>query len=666
MNSIGASAANSTTKFVTSTKLIISQTVGPSGDTIQVKDPSSWLYGVKLTIPTGALSSDTIITISEVGNPPPLPSNYAHVGIPIALEPEGLTFNIPCILEIPFSVIALKRAGFSAIDEINSKVYYYRNSDETWNIANITSIDTVKQIVTVEITHFSLWSTVQKYLSKTASGPPEGDYGMPQPGDLLFKTSILTIAGINNDGWFPGHMGIYIGENTEGCSNYAIIEAVNPGDVKLICYNSLKDFGGGATYMGARTPRDYRLTQPQRDLIVKFAKSKLGASYTLGCGVSGSGDSLYYGCAEGKNVKGPSFDCVGLAEAAYEYAGVNNGEGLVDDIDENGYDALGIHVWGMLTPKDMYGKTVPAMATDPSVPDTEPPSIPSGLITQVFSQNKIALAWYESLDNVATKGYKIYRNGASLKSLVSNSYSDTNLAPDTTYCYTVLAYDAAGNESGKSNSVCAKTLTTQENDNLPYPFMPISTADYLPLNIGDWYGYYDSATSSIHHTNVYEGPIIGGVTTKAVTYWDGQKDCYTSDQNGLTLYGQYVISDKFTGDVYFGTPLNLAPNPALTNVTYVSMTYYLIFLNGTQYQVNLQSSTTILGFEDVQTENMTLKSCLKVSVQFLQTIPALGLYTLGNPTYYWFYSDIGVVKQVVDSDTITIIDSTVNGDHTAY
>jgi len=91
--------------------------------------------------------------------------------------------------------------------------------------------------------------------------------------------------------------------------------------------------------------------------------------------------------------------------------------------------------------------------------DTDPPSIPTDLIATAVSSTQIDLSWSASTDNVGVTGYNVYRGVAYLKSVTTTSASDSGLSASTSYCYTVSAYDAAGNESGKSSKVCATTLS---------------------------------------------------------------------------------------------------------------------------------------------------------------------------------------------------------------
>jgi parallel beta-helix repeat protein len=95
-------------------------------------------------------------------------------------------------------------------------------------------------------------------------------------------------------------------------------------------------------------------------------------------------------------------------------------------------------------------------ATAPA-PDTQAPSVPTGLTVTGTTTSSINLAWNASTDNVGVTGYRIYRNGSFLTSIGGTSYSDSGLASSTSYSYRVSAFDAAGNESAQSSSVTGTT-----------------------------------------------------------------------------------------------------------------------------------------------------------------------------------------------------------------
>jgi chitodextrinase len=92
------------------------------------------------------------------------------------------------------------------------------------------------------------------------------------------------------------------------------------------------------------------------------------------------------------------------------------------------------------------------------VVDTDPPPVPTGLTATAVSASRIDLSWSASTDAV---GYKIYRNGVySYDRFGATTLEDINLTADTTYTYTVTAYDSAGNESAQSAPATATTLDT--------------------------------------------------------------------------------------------------------------------------------------------------------------------------------------------------------------
>lgn len=99
--------------------------------------------------------------------------------------------------------------------------------------------------------------------------------------------------------------------------------------------------------------------------------------------------------------------------------------------------------------------------TTPS-PDTQAPTVPSGLTTNPGS-NTVQLAWQPSTDNTAVAGYRIFRNGTAVGTTDQTSYTDNGLTPNTTYQYSVVAYDAVGNASAGSQSVSATTLGSTTN-----------------------------------------------------------------------------------------------------------------------------------------------------------------------------------------------------------
>jgi chitodextrinase len=95
-----------------------------------------------------------------------------------------------------------------------------------------------------------------------------------------------------------------------------------------------------------------------------------------------------------------------------------------------------------------------------STADTTPPSTPMNVTATASSSSQISVSWAASADNVDVVGYKITHNGAQVGTSTSTSYLDTGLSAGTTYTYTVVAYDAAGNTSAPSAPASATTSSS--------------------------------------------------------------------------------------------------------------------------------------------------------------------------------------------------------------
>lgn len=96
--------------------------------------------------------------------------------------------------------------------------------------------------------------------------------------------------------------------------------------------------------------------------------------------------------------------------------------------------------------------------------DKIPPTTPSNLRVTGTTTGSISLAWNASTDNVGVTGYKISRNGVVLTTVGSTSFTDSNLAANTSYTYTIVAVDAAGNTSTTPAAITAVTLSYKVSD----------------------------------------------------------------------------------------------------------------------------------------------------------------------------------------------------------
>jgi chitodextrinase len=90
-------------------------------------------------------------------------------------------------------------------------------------------------------------------------------------------------------------------------------------------------------------------------------------------------------------------------------------------------------------------------------PDRTPPSVPTAVKATALASNRVSITWTASTDNVKTAGYKIFRNGNLIAVTLASPFIDVLALPNTSYAYTVAAFDGVGNTSAQSAAALVKT-----------------------------------------------------------------------------------------------------------------------------------------------------------------------------------------------------------------
>jgi chitodextrinase len=106
---------------------------------------------------------------------------------------------------------------------------------------------------------------------------------------------------------------------------------------------------------------------------------------------------------------------------------------------------------------DMWNLAAIEIVPSFSIPDTQPPTTPTNLTAVANSPSQVGLSWTASTDNIGVTGYNIIRNGSQVGTTTNTSFTDSSVLPNTSYIYTVTAFDAAGNLSPASNSASVTT-----------------------------------------------------------------------------------------------------------------------------------------------------------------------------------------------------------------
>jgi chitodextrinase len=112
---------------------------------------------------------------------------------------------------------------------------------------------------------------------------------------------------------------------------------------------------------------------------------------------------------------------------------------------------------------DLAGNTsIPSTTACATTPDLTPPTPPTRPGAVPVSSTQIFVAWDASTDNVGVAGYEVYRGASLVAKVTATRAREYRLQASNKYCYTVRAFDAAGNQSTPAGPFCAVTTTPAE------------------------------------------------------------------------------------------------------------------------------------------------------------------------------------------------------------
>jgi unsaturated chondroitin disaccharide hydrolase len=179
----------------------------------------------------------------------------------------------------------------------------------------------------------------------------------------------------------------------------------------------------------------------------------------------------------------------------------------------------------------------PSGGTPPPT-DTQPPTVPTGVVATALGPTEIRLTWNASSDNVGVAGYRVYRDGgaAPIATTASTSYVDGGRAPSTMYSYAVTAFDAAGNQSALSAPATATTP--------PPSGQPIKTITFEGASLTDPTNGVDSVSGTVARETA--SPLKGAASARV-----------PNNANGY-------LTESFTGvdDLYVSFYVRLNARPA--------------------------------------------------------------------------------------------------------
>ncbi|MBN1622145.1 MAG: T9SS type A sorting domain-containing protein [Endomicrobiales bacterium] len=141
--------------------------VDKNGGLIIVDNMESPIYNTKLDIPSGAINnniSSVNISINSCISAPKLPQNLARVGNVVDLSPSGMEFEQEVTLSLPYKNSDLIDYDITSPEVL--KIYYYDTADAQWIELTRDSIDTVNRLISVKISHFSLYALGSEIVSR--------------------------------------------------------------------------------------------------------------------------------------------------------------------------------------------------------------------------------------------------------------------------------------------------------------------------------------------------------------------------------------------------------------------------------------------------------------------------------------------------------------------
>jgi fibronectin type 3 domain-containing protein len=180
---------------------------------------------------------------------------------------------------------------------------------------------------------------------------------------------------------------------------------------------------------------------------------------------------------------------------------------------------------------DNAGNSGPASAGRTILVDSTPPPVPISLGGASPTSTKPVLNWTSGGPDAGSgfARYNVYRNGALAGTATGTTFTDTALAVNGSFSYTVRAVDVSGNESAAS----AAAAIVWDNVAPPAPSgltgpAVVTTSPHL-----DWFSGGPDGLAGFDHYDVYRSGVL-----------IGQAGSTTYDDAGIAVDGSYVYTVK--------------------------------------------------------------------------------------------------------------------------
>jgi hypothetical protein len=468
--------------------------IGTNGGTLEITDRSNSLYGFKLDIPAGALSNDVLLSVSVPPVLPEVPADFQRKSsLVVKLGPSPLSFKKPVLVTIPYND--------AEVDENKLVVLVFNEQSGEWEAARIFNIDKLKNQVTLEMDHFSIVEIVSNFdllftvvkagitlpslIVKSLETDESGTYAVTNDGRRL----AITDSGINIDGEIhcvvkvePAPTGLdvilkvvkLVGDPA-GLLKNEIINAIQVMSAGVEQY--IKNCAIGEPSCGTSGTHDW--TTLNREVDVNFETGTVSMSFDTKVGYDKW--NLFndnYFVIENRNLNSDLYKNTSFYRLDIEvrvgshlvFSFKNLEKDFVRKIIKINKAVLNRQTFSQdlvqinVSARQFFtgrvvgtGTQIPAIANSCSDTPVSRPPTPTEFSVTPISSSQIDLFWNAS---TGAAGYKIYKDGARtpLKSITTTSTSDTGLSSSTNYCYSVTAYNSAG-ESDPTSQRCATTAS---------------------------------------------------------------------------------------------------------------------------------------------------------------------------------------------------------------
>ena len=167
-------------------------------------------------------------------------------------------------------------------------------------------------------------------------------------------------------------------------------------------------------------------------------------------------------------------------------------------------------------------------------PDGTPPTQPGNLNAASTGATTAHLTWTASTDNLGVAGYRVSRDGTLRGTVSGTSFDDTGLTGGTTYNYSVVAFDAAGNVSTPATKSWTQPFPDTTNPTTP---TLSGTATKSRINL-TWTPSFDAV--GVTSYRIYRNGVLW-VTVA------GTKTTYSGNRSNK-VYTYYVVAYDAAGN----------------------------------------------------------------------------------------------------------------------